>query len=59
MFGGTWPDGPEVSVRLGTLDGDPGIRPSYRSFFGSRAPWDVECDDGLARYDARPPRDEA
>lgn len=24
LFGGTWPDGPEVSIRLGTLDTDPG-----------------------------------
>ena len=59
LFGGTWPEGAEVSVRLGTLDGDPDIRPRYRSFFASRAPWDVECDDGLARYDRRPPRAEA
>lgn len=31
LFGGTWPHGPEVSIRLGTLDDDPEIRPSYHS----------------------------
>jgi hypothetical protein len=60
LFGGTWPEGPEVSVRLGTLDGDPGIRPQYRSFVGSKAAWDELPDDGLPRYaaanvDADPP----
>src|SRR5919198_2564532 len=50
LFGGTWPDGPEVSVRLGALDDDPGIRPQYHSFVDSRAPWDVVPDDGLPRY---------
>ena len=50
LFGGTWPDGPEVSIRLGALDGDPGIRPQYHSFADSRAPWEVLPDDGLPRY---------
>jgi hypothetical protein len=53
LFGGTWPDGPEVSVRLGTLDGDPGIRPSYHSFVASKAAWDALPDDGLPRFEAR------
>jgi hypothetical protein len=57
LFGGTWPEGPEVSVRLGTLDDDPGIRPQYRSFVGSKAPWDEVPDDGLPRYEGRVPRD--
>jgi hypothetical protein len=50
LFGGTWPDGPDVSVRLGALEGDPGIRPQYRSFTDSAAPWDVIPDDGLPCY---------
>lgn len=54
LFGGDWPDGDEVSVRLGSLDGDPGIRPQYHSFVDSRAPWDELPDDGLPRYAARP-----
>jgi arginase len=55
LFGGTWPDGPEVSVRLGSLDGDPGIRPQYHSFTDSKAPWDRLPADGLPRYPGPPP----
>ena len=55
LFGGDWPDGAEVSVRLGALDDDPGIRPQYRSFTASRAPWDELPDDGLPRYEGRAP----
>jgi len=53
LFGGTWPEGPEVSVRLGTLDDDPGIRPQYRSFVDSKAPWDELPDDDLPRFEGR------
>jgi hypothetical protein len=54
LFGGTWPEGPEVSIRLGSVDGDPGIRPQYHTFVGSRAPWD-EIHDDLPRYEAELP----
>jgi len=50
LFGGTWPEGPEVSVRFGALDGDPVIRPQYRSHTASKAPWDELPDDGLPRF---------
>ena len=50
LFGGTWPDGPEVSIRLGSVDGDPGIRPQSHTFVASKAPWDEICDD-LPQYD--------
>ena len=50
LFGGLWPDGDEVSIRLGALDGDPEIRPQYHSFVDSRAAWDVLPDDGVPRY---------
>ena len=56
LFGGTWPDGPEVSVRLGVLDGDPRIRPQYHSFIGSKAEWEDLPQDGLPRFHGRPPR---
>lgn len=56
LFGGNWPGGDEVSVRLGTLDGDPGIAPQYHSFVASRAPWEALPEDGLPRYDDRAPR---
>lgn len=50
LFGGSWPEGPEVSVRLGALDGDPEIRPEYHSFVDSRAVWEELPDDGLPRF---------
>ena len=45
------PERPErVSVRLGALDGDPGIRPSARQYTAYAAPWEPLPDDGLPRY---------
>jgi hypothetical protein len=45
------PEDPEiVSVRLGTFDSDPGIRPAYRQFVAYAAPWEPVPDDGLPRY---------
>jgi hypothetical protein len=43
------------SVRLGTFDSDPGIRPQYRQFVAYAAPWEELPDDGLPRHDERPP----
>jgi hypothetical protein len=57
LFGAHWPEGDEVSIRLGSLDDDPQIRPMYHSFTGSRAPWDDLPDDGLPRYERAPPSD--
>ena len=50
------PEDPEiVSVRLGVFDGDPGIRPSARTFVAYAAPWEPIPDDGLPRYpESRP-----
>lgn len=55
LFGGTWPDGPEVSIRLGTLDDDPGIRPAFRNFVPDAAPWLPVPDDDLPRHAAARP----
>ena len=44
------PEGGEVSIRLGSLDGDPEIRPQYHSFVDSRAAWEELPADGLPRY---------
>jgi hypothetical protein len=55
VFGGHWPEGPEISIRLGTLDADPGIKPQYRIFVASKAPWDDLPADGLPRYDGPNP----
>lgn len=49
LFGGDWPDGEEVSIRLGSFDGDPGIRPQCHTFVDSRAAWD-EITDDLPRH---------
>ena len=44
-------DVPVIAVRLGTLDEDPGIRPTLRQFVAYAAPWEEIPDDGLARFD--------
>jgi hypothetical protein len=44
-----------LSVRLGTVDGDPGIRPSYRQRVATAAVWEPLPDDGLARYEGPSP----
>jgi len=49
LFGGTWPEGPQVSIRMGAFDSDPGIRPQAHTFVESRAAWDVITDD-LPQY---------
>lgn len=49
LFGGDWPDGQEVSIRLGSLDGDPGITPQFHTFVEAGPPWD-EIRDDLPQY---------
>jgi hypothetical protein len=50
LFSGDPLSDPEVAVRLGALDGDPGIRPHYRQFVDSAASWEPVPDDGLSRH---------
>lgn len=51
------PDDPsQMSVRLGAFDGDPDIRPGWRSFVAYAAPWEPIPDDGLERFDEAKPR---
>ncbi len=40
LFSRSSTDPGEVGVRLGTLDADPGIRPSYRQYVDYAAPWE-------------------
>jgi len=47
--------GKAVVVPAGTLDVDPGIRPTQNIFWGSRAPWYTEAAD-LPRHEELPPR---
>jgi hypothetical protein len=39
-----------VAVRLGTVDGEPGIRPQKRQFVDYAAVWEPLPDDGLPRF---------
>ena len=50
------PEAEEIAgVRLGALDGDPGIRPQWHQYVAYAASWQPLPDDGLPRYDeARP-----
>ena len=41
-------------VTLGTVDGDPGIRPQAHIFVASKAPWH-EINDDLPQFDEYPP----
>ena len=50
LFGGKWPHGKEISIRLGAFDDDPGIRPQFHTYVGSRAPWD-EITDALPQHE--------
>jgi hypothetical protein len=43
-------DAERIAVRLGTFDGDPGIRPSYRTYVSFAAVWEPIPDDGLERF---------
>jgi len=43
-------DGEVWSVRLGTFDSDPGVRPSHRQYVAYAAVWEPIPDDGLPRY---------
>lgn len=39
-----------VGVRMGAIDGDPGVRAEWRQWVESAAPWEPIPDDGLPRY---------
>ncbi len=54
LFAGSL-DGDFVAVRLGAVEGDPGIRPEYRQWVTSAAPWEPIPDDGLPRYEQSAP----
>lgn len=54
---GRHPQDPNVlSVRLGTLEGDPGVRPSFHQYTAYASSWEPLPDDGLPRFEeGRPP----
>ena len=39
-----------TGVRLGAIDGDPGVRPESRQFVAYAACWEELPDDGLPRF---------
>lgn len=39
-----------ISIRLGAVEGDPGIRPEYHQWVSSAAVWEDIPADGLPRY---------
>ena len=49
-------DGKLGSLTLGTLDTDPGVRPAYHMFTGSKAAW-YDITDTLPQFEAWPPKD--
>jgi hypothetical protein len=42
-----------IVVRLGAVDGDPGIKPSWRQWLESAPDWEPIPDDGTARFQQR------
>jgi hypothetical protein len=50
------PERPEqIGVRLGAIDGDPQIRPSFHQFVAYAAAWEPIPDDGLPRHPEQRP----
>jgi hypothetical protein len=45
-----------VVVRLGAVDGDPGIRPEWHHWVESAPDWEPLPDDGLPRYPQQRPQ---
>ena len=50
VFGRNLSHADPIGIRMGTFDGDPGIRPSVRQFVKYAAPWEPIPDDGLPRF---------
>ena len=50
LFASDPKSGEPRAVRLGAIDGDPGVRPSARQFTAYAAPWEPIPDDGLPRH---------
>jgi hypothetical protein len=46
----------QMSVRMSAFDGDPGVRPMWRTYVSYAAAWEPIPDDGLERYPESKPR---
>jgi hypothetical protein len=49
-------DGEILIVRMGAIDGDPGVRPATHQFAASAPPWEEIREDGLPRFEGRIPQ---
>lgn len=47
-------NGKVTSITLGTIEGDPGVKPESHIFVGSKARW-YEITDALPQFEERPP----
>jgi hypothetical protein len=54
LFSGDPDIGPMVGVRLGAVDGDPGIRPAWHMWVSSAPAWAPIPEDGLPRFPGPP-----
>ncbi|HUZ84385.1 MAG TPA: GFA family protein [Gaiellales bacterium] len=50
LFSRSPDDHMQMSIRMGAFDGDPGVRPGWRTYVSYAAPWESIPDDGLERY---------
>jgi hypothetical protein len=50
LFSSTGGDDPQIGVRLGAFDEDPGIRPVAHQFVAYAASWEQIPEDGLPRF---------
>jgi hypothetical protein len=53
LFASDPESGEIMVVRMGTIDGDPGVRPGVRQFVDSAAVWEQIPEDGLPRHSGR------
>jgi hypothetical protein len=51
-------DPPTYTIRMGAFDRDPGVRPLFHQFVRSAPAWDSIPDDGLPRFEEKPPAQE-
>lgn len=56
VFGGDLAGGETIAVRLGAVEGDPEVEPSWRAWVSSAPDWYPIPDDGLQRFDGGRPR---
>jgi hypothetical protein len=50
LFSRAADDHSQMSIRMSAFDGDPGVRPSFRSFVACAADWEAIPEDGLVRF---------